>query len=83
MRWIVQAGALVALLTSVTAAAAQQPTNILDSYKRAYDLIEAAVAAHGGAEALAAARQIRVTARGHEYHLQQSRRAAPSLDSTR
>src|SRR5215207_5165677 len=45
-------------------------------------LIEAAVAAHGGLEALTAARQMRLTARGFEYHVQQSRRVAPPLDST-
>ena len=85
MRRTLSAGAVVSLLaiaTSPTSASAQQPMTIVDSYKRAYDLLEAAIAAHGGPEALAAARHMRLTARGYEYHMHQSRRVAPPLDST-
>ena len=72
------AAALLALVASPVAA---QHQTIRDSYKRAYELLDAAVAAHGGAEAMAAARQMRLTARGHEYHMHQSRLVTP-LDST-
>jgi len=61
---------------------AQQPPTILDSYTKAHQLVEAAVAAHGGIEALNAARQMRLTARGFEYHPHQSRRVEPPFDST-
>jgi glyoxylase-like metal-dependent hydrolase (beta-lactamase superfamily II) len=67
--------------TLITSSAFAQHPTIVDSYKRAYELLDAAVAAHGGAEAMAAARQMRLTARGYEYHMHQSRRIAP-LDST-
>ena len=61
---------------------AQQPMTILDSYTKAHQLLESAVAAHGGLEALTAARQMRLTARGFEYHPHQSRRVEPPFDST-
>jgi glyoxylase-like metal-dependent hydrolase (beta-lactamase superfamily II) len=80
MRQTLSTSTVAGLLALASSAAAQHPT-ILDSYKRAYELLDAAVAAHGGAEALAAARQMRLTARGYEYHPHQSRRIAP-LDST-
>jgi hypothetical protein len=80
MRQTLSISTVAALLALASSAAAQHPT-ILDSYRRAYELLDAAVAAHGGAEALATARQMRLTARGYEYHPHQSRRIAP-LDST-
>ena len=82
MRPTFLSAAIASALIRAFSASAQQPMTIVDSYNRAHQLIEAAVAAHGGADALAAARQMRLTARGYEYQMQQSRRVAPPLDST-
>src|SRR5688572_22700680 len=82
MRPTFLSAAVASALIPAFSASAQQPMTIVDSYDRARQLIEAAVAAHGGADALAAARQMRLTARGYEYQMQQSRRVAPPLDST-
>lgn len=61
--------------------AGEAPT-ILEAYNRARSLIESAVAAHGGIEALRAARHIRVTQAGYDFHRTQGRRVAPPYDST-
>ena len=72
----------LALLAALAAPVAAQDASLLASYTRATALIDSAVAAHGGVDALRAARHIRVTAAGHEFHRYQSRRAAPPYDST-
>ena len=58
---------LAALLLVVAAPQAQTPASVTESYTRARALLDAAVAAHGGVEALNAARQIRVTLDGHTF----------------
>jgi glyoxylase-like metal-dependent hydrolase (beta-lactamase superfamily II) len=55
---------------------------MLESYARAKSLIDAAVAAHGGVEALRAARHMRITLQGNDFHRNQSRRVAAPYDST-
>ena len=82
MSRILERCAVVAMALLPIRAHAQHPSTILDSYTKAHQLVEAAVAAHGGIEALNAARQLRLTARGYEYHPHQSRRVAPPFDST-
>ena len=74
--------AVVAIALLPIRARAQHSSTILDSYTKAHQLVEAAVAAHGGIDALNAARQMRLTARGYEYHPHQSRRVAAPFDST-
>jgi glyoxylase-like metal-dependent hydrolase (beta-lactamase superfamily II) len=61
---------------------AQKAPSILESYQRARALLELAVNAHGGVDALRAARVARVQTRGWDYHPTQSRRVAPPFDST-
>jgi glyoxylase-like metal-dependent hydrolase (beta-lactamase superfamily II) len=55
---------------------------ILEAYNRAKTLIESAVAAHGGIEALRAARHVRITMAGFDFHPTQGRRVTPPYDST-
>ena len=55
---------------------------MLESYRRAKALIDAAVTAHGGIDVLRAARKMRVVQQGFEFHPTQSRRVAPPFDST-
>lgn len=55
---------------------------MLASYARAKAIVDAAVAAHGGADALRLARHIRVTLEGNDFHRNQSRRVAAPYDST-
>lgn len=55
---------------------------ILEAYQRAQSLIDAAVAAHGGIEALRAARHVRITMAGFDFHPTQGRQVAPPYDST-
>ncbi len=74
--------AVVLSLLATTTQAQQDPT-FLQSYAKANPIIDAAVAAHGGVDALRAARHVRVTLAGQEYHRFQSRRIAPPYDSTR
>jgi hypothetical protein len=56
------------------------PATLDDSYARARAIVDAAVAAHGGVDALRAARQMRVTLAGHDVHRNQSKRVAPPYD---
>lgn len=53
-----------------------------DSYARAVRLIDSAVAAHGGVEALRRGRRVRVISDGWDYHRTQGSRVAPPYDST-
>jgi glyoxylase-like metal-dependent hydrolase (beta-lactamase superfamily II) len=71
----------VAQAAKSTAHAASPPT-MLESYQRARSLIDAAVAAHGGLDALRAARRMRIVQQGYEYHPTQGRRISPPFDST-
>ena len=73
--------ALVATPVAAQHGPAAVPTT-LESHARAAALIDAAVAAHGGIEALRAARHVRVTLDGYDFHRNQSRRVAPPYDST-
>ncbi len=75
---------LAALLLPTAAAAAQEAPapSALDAHRRATAVLEGALAAHGGPEALRAARTARVTLEGWDYHRHQSRRAAAPWDST-
>jgi glyoxylase-like metal-dependent hydrolase (beta-lactamase superfamily II) len=54
--------------------------NILDAYKRAREIVDAAVTAHGGREALEAARQLRVQMSGFEVMRTQGLTADPPHD---
>jgi glyoxylase-like metal-dependent hydrolase (beta-lactamase superfamily II) len=74
--------AFLALSLSAPTAAAQSSPTVLESYQRARTLIELAVAAHGGVDALRAARKARVRISGWDYHPTQGRRIAPPFDST-
>jgi len=73
---------LFGLSLGARGALAQTAPSLLESYGRAKALVDAAVAAHGGVDALRAARQIRVTTEGFDHHRFQSRRLAPPYDST-
>ena len=53
-----------------------------DSARQATAILERAVAAHGGVEALRTARHLRVVMRGHDLHRMQSVRVDPPYDST-
>lgn len=68
-------------LGSVAVPAQKAPT-VLEQYHKARTLVEAAVTAHGGMDALRAARKARVRVEGWDYHPTQSRRLAPPFDST-
>src|SRR5688500_8390489 len=70
------------LLAAAIPAAAQKAPSILESYQRARALLELAVNAHGGIDALRAARTARVRTVGWDYHPTQSRRVAPPFAST-
>jgi glyoxylase-like metal-dependent hydrolase (beta-lactamase superfamily II) len=61
---------------------AESAPTILESYQRAKSLIDSAIQAHGGIDALRAARHIRVTQEGYEFHPTQGRRVDPPRDST-
>ncbi|HYD52437.1 MAG TPA: hypothetical protein VEA99_07410 [Gemmatimonadaceae bacterium] len=69
---LTQSLSLVALSAPLAALAQERPT-MLDNVRRATALIDAAVGAHGGLDALRAARRMRVTMDGHEWHRHQSR----------
>ena len=74
----------VASLTCLGSVAlpAQKAPTVLEQYHKARTIIDAAVAAHGGMDALRAARKVRVRVEGWDYHPTQSRRIAPPFDST-
>ncbi|MGH7459578.1 MAG: hypothetical protein ACREMA_00945 [Longimicrobiales bacterium] len=54
---------------------------IADSYARARALLESAITAHGGVDALNGARQIRVTFTGNDVWRNQSRKVNPPYDA--
>src|SRR5262245_50501085 len=71
---------LIASLAMPGSLAAQ--SSIVESYLQATRIIDAAVAAHGGIEALRASRHMRFVLNGHEFHRFQSRRVNGAFDST-
>jgi glyoxylase-like metal-dependent hydrolase (beta-lactamase superfamily II) len=75
--------AMAVVLVSVTVLAQPAPAGLLDSYARARHIIDRAVAAHGGLDALRSARQMRVTREGHDVWRHQSRGVAPPYDRER
>lgn len=68
--------------TGPAAASAQTPT-IVDVYARARALVEASVAAHGGAAALDAVQSVRIVIEGDQFWRHQSRRPDPPYDRER
>jgi glyoxylase-like metal-dependent hydrolase (beta-lactamase superfamily II) len=77
---IVSASVLALLLAASTSARSQDAPNIIESYNRAKQLVDRAVAAHGGLDALRAGRQMRVRFEGDDVWRHQSRAAAPPYD---
>ena len=75
--------AVAVAVLSVTVLAQPAPSGLLDSYVRARQIIDRAVAAHGGLDALRSARQMRVTREGHDVWRHQSRAVAPPYDRER
>lgn len=73
---------LLAVGASATLLAQSAPTTS-ESYGRARRLVDQAVAAHGGIDALRAARQMRVRREGVDVWRNQSRGAAPPYDRER
>ncbi|MDF2775748.1 MAG: hypothetical protein K0S86_5249, partial [Geminicoccaceae bacterium] len=80
---------LVALLavpvyaqTSAHGPHANSAPTLLESYAKAVRLIDSAVAAHGGVEALRRGRRVRVISDGWDFHRTQGSRVAPPYDST-
>ena len=71
---------VVVVGSSVPQVAHSQIT-LVDAHVRARRVLEAAVAAHGGAAALAEARQIRVSMSGRDVWRNQSRQVGPPYDS--
>ena len=57
------------------------PTTV-DSWARASAIIDSAIAAHGGMEAVRVVRKLQVRIEGHDYHRNQSRGIAAPYDST-
>jgi glyoxylase-like metal-dependent hydrolase (beta-lactamase superfamily II) len=72
---------LVAAVLLPPAARAQHPTTLIESAARARAIVDAAVAAHGGVEALRAAQRIHVVLRGSDFWRNQSVRVEPPYDS--
>jgi glyoxylase-like metal-dependent hydrolase (beta-lactamase superfamily II) len=58
----------------------QQPATIGGSYQQARQLLDRAIEAHGGLEAMRRARRIRIEFAGHDVWRHQSRRPAPPYD---
>src|SRR6185503_21151331 len=69
------------LIVHSIASHAQHPTTLLESSARARAIVDAAVTAHGGVEALAAAQRIHVVLRGTDFWRNQSVRVEPPYDS--
>ncbi|HEX5632983.1 MAG TPA: hypothetical protein VFX50_07130, partial [Gemmatimonadales bacterium] len=63
-------------------AQAHRAPDVLASYARAKALIDSAVAAHGGLEALRTIDRLHIRLEGYDYHRNQSRRVAAPYDST-
>jgi glyoxylase-like metal-dependent hydrolase (beta-lactamase superfamily II) len=61
---------------------AHRPPDVLDAYVRAKAILDSAVAAHGGVEALRVVQRVHVTLEGRDIHRNQSRRVATPYDST-
>lgn len=59
------------------------PASVVDSYTAARAVVEAALAAHGGQAAIAAAGSIRVVLDGEQHWRHQSRRVDPPFDRER
>lgn len=57
-------------------------SSTLSSYVRASEVIDRAVAAHGGPQALKVVQQLHVRIEGFDYHRNQGRRVAAPYDST-
>lgn len=57
------------------------PTTV-DSWARASAIIDSAIAAHGGIDAVRAVRKLQVRIEGHDYHRNQSRGVRAPYDST-
>ena len=77
IRWSLVTPLLIAGVLSSSLLSAQS-----DSARQATAILERAVAAHGGVEALRAARHLRVVMRGHDVHRMQSLRVEPPYDTT-
>lgn len=76
-RWLgVRTAGMAAILFLVPGGVHGQST-LVDAYQRARRTVDAAVVAHGGAAALAEARQMRLSIAGHDVWRNQSRRVAP------
>jgi glyoxylase-like metal-dependent hydrolase (beta-lactamase superfamily II) len=67
---------------AASSASAQPAPTMLESYQRAKALIDSAVKAHGGVDALRASSQMRIQQEGFEHHRTQGARVAPPYDST-
>jgi hypothetical protein len=75
--------ALALLLQSCTRSDDSTAATMLESYERATTLLNAAVEAHGGVQAVrSSVRQLHVRTEGFDYHRNQSRAVAPPYDST-
>lgn len=72
--------AVVLALVASSGVLSQGVPDILESHNRARQLVDRAVAAHGGLDALRAARQLRVRFAGSDVWRHQSRAAAPPYD---
>jgi glyoxylase-like metal-dependent hydrolase (beta-lactamase superfamily II) len=72
--------ALVLMLAASSRVVSQDAPNIIESYNRAKQLVDRAVASHGGIDALRGARQMRVRFTGDDVWRHQSRAAAPPYD---
>jgi hypothetical protein len=73
----VSAGLAVAMSLSAAHPHAQFPSTVSASYERARAALDLAIAAHGGPDALHAARRIRLTLDGHDLWRNQSRNVEP------
>ena len=56
--------------------------DVLDSYRRAQTVLDSALSAHGGLEALRVVRRLHVSLEGRDIHRNQSRRVAAPYDTT-
>lgn len=71
------------LALGVSASVLAQAPTTMESYARARQLVDQAVTAHGGVDALRAARQMRVLREGHDVWRHQSRGVATPYDRER
>ena len=61
---------------------ASRVPDVLESYRRASSLLDSAIAAHGGLEALRVVQRLHVSLEGRDIHRNQSRRVATPYDTT-